>query len=58
MLLFRMNNLEDQLPPKRKNIYWINAAKALAIIAVYLTHVQASTFYGYSIGRVHEIIEP
>jgi len=53
-----MNNLEDQLPPKRKNIYWINAAKALAIIAVYLTHVQASTFYGYSIGRVHEIIEP
>ena len=41
---------------KGKNIYWINAVKAIAIIAVYLSHV--SVFYGYSIGKVHAFINP
>lgn len=43
---------------KGKNIYWINAVKALAIIAVYLSHVQSSVFYGYNIGKVHAFISP
>ncbi len=41
-----------------KNIYWINAVKAIAILAVYLSHVQSSAFYGYSIGKVHSFISP
>lgn len=40
----------------KKNIYWINAVKAFAIIAVFLSHVQA--IYGYHIGIVHRFISP
>ena len=41
---------------EKKNIYWINAVKAFAIMAVFLSHVQA--IYGYSIGVVHRFISP
>lgn len=41
---------------EKKNVYWINAVKAFAIIAVFLSHVQA--IYGYSIGLVHRFISP
>lgn len=40
----------------KKNIYWINAVKAFAIMAVFLSHVQA--IYGYHIGIVHRFISP
>ena len=40
----------------KKNIIWINNIKALAIIAVYLIHVQ--TIYGYSIGLLKGLISP
>lgn len=42
----------------RKNIYWVNAVRAFAIMTVYLSHVQASTLYGYSIGRLHAFLSP
>lgn len=40
----------------KKNITWINYIKALAIIAVYLIHVQ--DIYGYSIGFLLKLINP
>ena len=40
----------------KKNIIWINYIKALAIIAVYLIHVQ--DIYGYSIGFLLKLINP
>ena len=40
----------------KKNIIWINYIKALAIIAVYLIHVQV--IYGYSIGFLLKLINP
>lgn len=42
----------------KKSIFWINAVKAFAILAVYLSHVQSSLFYGYSIGGVHVFLSP
>lgn len=41
-----------------KNIYWINGVRALAIMAVFLSHVQAETCYGYSIGVFHKYLSP
>lgn len=41
-----------------KKIFWINAVRAFAIIAVYLSHIQSSLFYGYSIGTVHAFLSP
>lgn len=40
----------------QKNLYWINAARAFAIMGVFLSHVQA--IYGFSIGIVHRFISP
>ncbi len=41
---------------EKKDIYWINAVRAFAIMAVFLSHVQA--IYGYSIGKMHLFISP
>lgn len=40
----------------KKNINWINAAKALSIIAVYYVH--CTNYYGYRIGQINDYIHP
>lgn len=41
---------------KTKNIFWINAVKALCIIAVYFVHCEI--YYGLGIQKVNDIIHP
>lgn len=41
---------------KTKNIFWINAVKALCIIAVYFVHCEI--YYGFGIPKVNDIIHP
>ena len=40
----------------KKGINWINAVKALSIIAVFYVH--CTNYYGYKIGRINDFIHP